>query len=195
MAVVDRRIQRTRKTLHEALMALVLEGPYDSITVQEILDRANVGRSTFYTHFQDKDELLMWGTEHLRATLSAAQKEREAAAAGSPERIIYFSRAMFDHADGYRKIYRALVNSAVWPYVRQRIQNILAELIRRECEAVKRVKRSKSKLPLELFVHYLAATLMTVMTWWVDHKNSLSAEEIDQVYRGLVLPSIRSAFA
>src|SRR5437867_8818115 len=72
MAVVDRRIQRTRKTLHEALMALVLEGPYDSITVQQILDRANVGRSTFYTHFQDKDELLMWGTQHLRATLSAA---------------------------------------------------------------------------------------------------------------------------
>jgi len=190
MTVVDRRIQRTRKTLHEALMALVLEGPYDTITVQQILDRANIGRSTFYTHFQDKDELLMWGTQHLRATLSARQ-ERDA----SPERIIYCSRAMFDHADSYRKIYRALVNSAVWPHVRQRIQNILAELIRRECETVKRSQRSKSKLPLELFVHYLAATLMTVMTWWVDHKNSLSAEEIDQVYRVLVLPSIRSAFA
>jgi len=192
---VDRRIQRTRKTLHEALMALVLEGLYDTITVQQILDRANIGRSTFYTHFQDKDELLMWGTQHLRTTLSAAQQERDASAAASPERIIYFSRAMFDHANGYRRIYRALVNSAVWPHVRQRIQNILAELIRRECETVKRSQRSKSKLPLELFVHYLAATLMTVMTWWVDHKNSLSAEEIDQVYRVLVLPSIRSAFA
>src|SRR5437867_5173407 len=84
MAVVDRRIQRTRKTLHEALMALVLEGPYDSITVQQILDRANIGRSTFYTHFQDKDELLMWGTQHLRTTLSAAQKETGASAAASP---------------------------------------------------------------------------------------------------------------
>ena len=195
MAVVDRRIQRTRKALHEALKALVLEGPYDSITVQQILDRANVGRSTFYTHFHDKDELLMWGTQHLRATLSAERQERDASSGASPERIIYFSRAMFDHANGYRKIYRALVNSAVWPHVRQRIQNILAELIRRECEMVKRSQRSKSKLPLELFVHYLAATLMTVMTWWVDHKNSLSAEEIDQVYRVLVLPSIRSAFA
>jgi AcrR family transcriptional regulator len=189
--VVDRRIQRTRTTLHQALMALVLEGPYDSITVQQILDRANVGRSTFYTHFRDKDELLMWGTQHLKVTLSAAKREHDA----SRERVIYFSRAMFDHADSYRKIYRALVNSAVWPHVRQRIQNILAELIRRECSAMKRLQRSKSKLPLELFVHYLAATLMTVMTWWVDHRNSLSAEEIDQVYRELVLPSIQSAFA
>src|SRR5262249_23581790 len=161
----------------------------------QILDRANVGRSTFYSHFQDKDELLIWGTEHLRATLSAAQRNGDATAAKSPERIIHFSRPMFDHAHRYRKINPALVNSAVLPHVRQRIQNILAELIRRECAAMKRLHRSKSKLPLELFVHYLAATLVTVMTWWIDHNSSLSPEEIDEVYRGLVISSIRSAFA
>src|SRR5262245_44997259 len=118
MAVVDRRIQRTRETLHSALMALVVEVPYARITVQQILDRANVGRSTFYSHFQDKDELLIWGTQHLRETLVASRRQL----APSPENLIQFSGAMFEHADRYRKIYRALVNSAVWPHVRQRIQ-------------------------------------------------------------------------
>ena len=57
----ERRVQRTRRLLHKALMSQVLEKKYESITVQEILDVADVGRSTFYTHFQDKDELLVSG--------------------------------------------------------------------------------------------------------------------------------------
>lgn len=57
---------------------------------------------------------------------------------------------------------------------------------------MKRSPRTKSKLPLELFVHYLAATLVTVMTWWVDHNNPLSPEEIDDLYRSFVVPSIHS---
>jgi len=55
----DRRVRRTRESLHKALISLALEKHYDSITVQEILDRADVGRSTFYTHFQSMDELLI----------------------------------------------------------------------------------------------------------------------------------------
>lgn len=191
MPSLDRRVQRTRNTLHQALMSLVIETPYDTITVQQILDRANVGRSTFYTHFQDKDELLMWGTQHLRETLSTAQQT----AAAAPEELLQFSRAMFEHAHAYRKVYRALVTSSVWPHLRQRIQNIIAEQIRSRSAAVmKPLQRSRSKLPKELFVHYLASTVMTVVTWWVDHDSRLSPEEINDVFRELVLPSIRSLF-
>ena len=57
--VNDRRIQKTKNLLHQALGSLIREKPYDAIVVKEILDRANVGRSTFYTHFRDKDELLV----------------------------------------------------------------------------------------------------------------------------------------
>jgi AcrR family transcriptional regulator len=59
--VKDRRIQKTKSVLHEALGSLIREKPYDAIVVQEILDRANVGRSTFYMHFRDKDDLLAGG--------------------------------------------------------------------------------------------------------------------------------------
>ncbi len=61
MGKEDRRVRRTRESLHKALISLALEKNYDSITVQEVLDRADVGRSTFYTHFQSMDELLSLG--------------------------------------------------------------------------------------------------------------------------------------
>ena len=63
MNIPDRRVRRTQKSLHQALIALLLEKNYDTITVQEVLDRADVGRSTFYAHFQSKDELLMSGMD------------------------------------------------------------------------------------------------------------------------------------
>jgi len=53
--IKDRRVQKTRTLLHEALVSLIREKPYDEMVVKEILDRANVGRSTFYTHYRNKD--------------------------------------------------------------------------------------------------------------------------------------------
>ena len=71
--VKDRRIQKTRDLLHRSLAALIHEKPYDSISVKEILDRANVGRSTFYTHFSDKDELLVSSIHDLLRSIQTAK--------------------------------------------------------------------------------------------------------------------------
>ncbi|MBO0803611.1 MAG: TetR/AcrR family transcriptional regulator [Nocardiopsaceae bacterium] len=59
MPGTDRRVRRTRALLHQALIELILEKGYGRITVQDILDRADVGRSTFYSHYRDKDALLL----------------------------------------------------------------------------------------------------------------------------------------
>ncbi len=130
----DRRVRRTRESLHKALISLALEKHYDSITVQEVLDRADIGRSTFYTHFQSMEELLISGMQELRTTLSSAL-ENQRKSAKRRENVIAFSRAMFDHAYGYRNVYFALLNTGAWPIVRQQLQEVLEELIRRECKA------------------------------------------------------------
>ncbi len=62
----DRRVQRTQALLQDALLALIEEKGYAAITVQDILDRANLGRSTFYMHYRDKDDLLVSGFEQLK---------------------------------------------------------------------------------------------------------------------------------
>src|SRR5215510_3081353 len=86
--VKDRRIQKTRKLLHDALGGLIQEKPYDEIAVQEILDRANVGRSTFYMHFRDKDELLLSSIRDMLGSVDATPLP----SSGKPhERIVNFS--------------------------------------------------------------------------------------------------------
>ena len=65
----DRRVQRTNQLLRAALVSLIQEKGYENITVQNIIDRANVGRATFYAHFENKEDLLVSGFEDLRALL------------------------------------------------------------------------------------------------------------------------------
>jgi AcrR family transcriptional regulator len=65
--IADRRVQKTRKLLSDALVSLILEKGYDEVSIQDIIDRANVGRSTFYSHYENKEQLMLFGHEHLRA--------------------------------------------------------------------------------------------------------------------------------
>jgi AcrR family transcriptional regulator len=191
MENANRRIRRTRKSLHEALISLTLEKNYDSITVQDILDRADVGRSTFYAHFKNKDELLVSGVHDLRETLEAAL-QRERTSAKGHEGVIAFSLAMFDHADEYREIYHAILHTRAWPLVRQGLQDVLGELIRRECKAeIENLKQADSEVPVDLFVYYLTSAFLSVLIWWLDRRSRLTPSQIDGVFRSLVLPTVR----
>ena len=188
----DRRVRRTQESLHKALISLALEKNYDSITVQEILDRADVGRSTFYAHFGSMDELLISGTHHLRTTLNSAL-DQQRKSAKRHESVIAFSRAMFDHAYGYRNVYFALLNTRAWPIVRQGLQEILDELIQRECKAeIAKLKTANSEVPVDLFIHYLTAAFFSVLIWWMDRRSRLTPSQIDDVFRSLALPTVHA---
>ena len=189
-----RPIQKSRKLLHQALISLILEKNYESITVQQILNRASVGRSTFYTHFRDKDELLIMGFEHLREMLDDIQKKTPTAA-DSSEKVIGFSRAMFEHLYEYRNEWKALSGSQAGVIVRQSIQEIISGLVERKFKTeFQKRKNRDSTIPFELFVNYLASTFMTVTSWWLKSENPLAPDAINNIYRALVTPSLKSNF-
>src|SRR5215469_12637534 len=91
----DRRVQKTMDLLHQALGSLIREKPYGEIVVQEILDRANVGRSTFYMHFRDKDELLLSGIHDMLGTVHAPVDVQPSPKPN--ESIVGFSLPVFEH--------------------------------------------------------------------------------------------------
>src|SRR5260221_13091551 len=107
--VVDRRIHRTRTMLQRALISLIQKDSYEAITIQDICDAANVGRSTFYAHFTSKDDLKRSGLDHLRKQLVDRQKEALATPGDIKDRSLGFSLTMFEHAKDHIDLYRALI--------------------------------------------------------------------------------------
>src|SRR5690349_13693927 len=97
---IDRRTLRTRQALHQALIRLVMERGYDQVSVADIADAANVGRSTFYAHFTDKDDLLRSGIGYLKSMLIDPSSD------GSDP--LEFSRFLTEHLHEQRKLYRAM---------------------------------------------------------------------------------------
>ena len=176
-------------------MSLVLEKKYESITVQEILDRADVGRSTFYTHFQDKDELLRDGLHYLNGFL----RSEHAASTGMPgkpcEGIVDFGLPLFEHANAYRAVIRALLGSTAETVVRQHIQSLVVSIVSQRVKAeTQRHKRVRGQISAELLTHFLVSTYVSALMWWLGSKNPLPPKEIDAAYRQFVLPCLASIF-
>lgn len=187
--MTDRRVQKTRKALHEALVSLLKEKKYEWIVVQDILNRANVGRSTFYLHYRDKDELLVDGLNDLRETLRQAQKSTSGAPKNH-EKVIGFSLALFDHAYDHRNIYKMLVGSSGWELFRTRMEEILILLIQKEAKLYK--KKSSTGHSFELLTYFVASSFLTVWNWWLNQKRILPPNEINSLFREMVLPVLQA---
>jgi len=180
----DRRVQRTRKLLQDALMALIVEQGYEAVTVQDIIDRANVGRSTFYDHFLDKQALLLSGFEQLRAFLS--QQRPAVTAAG--ELRMGFSLPMFEHACSYRPVYRAMIGKQSGAMVGKQIQQLLTDLVRDECAAL--APCDATPVAIEIIVQYTVSAFMGLLAWCADHDTPTTAAEIDAIFQRLTMPGV-----
>jgi AcrR family transcriptional regulator len=188
---MDRRAARTRKALHVALMSLVCRKGYEAINVQDILDEADVGRSTFYAHYTGKEDLLRRGFEILRAELAAAQQTARARTDGSEHEFLGFSLTMFEHAAGHADVYRAMVGSRAHAIATAEIRRILTETVRREMSGI----HDKSAVPKELRLQYIVATFHAVLTWWLERKPKLAPAQVHAMFRELVQDGVRPAVA
>ncbi|HUS17705.1 MAG TPA: TetR/AcrR family transcriptional regulator [Chloroflexia bacterium] len=181
----DRRSRRTRAMLGDALVALMLEQRYDTITVQEIIDRANVGRSTFYAHFLDKEDLLQHQITGLITRLSA-HMERDGG-----QRIIP-SRELLDHLQASRALYRALVRGrAIEPVLKTMHSQLSSHVETRLRRGL--APATVPVVPLPLLAHHVAAALLTLFQWWLDRDMAETPEQIDAYFVQLVRPTICAA--
>jgi AcrR family transcriptional regulator len=181
----DRRIQRTRQLLSDALVSLILEKGYQKITVQDIIDRANVGRSTFYAHFRDKDDLLVSGFDYLAHDLNQYTQTHFPTDVESDHLI--HSLEFFTHAQDKRELYLAMTECGSADLVlevgRQHIQNqIQAHL--------GKFPRIEPKIPLPVIINFLATSLLSMVTWWLAQDTAYTPEEMDEMFNALTMPGV-----
>ena len=167
---VDRRVGRTKLALHQALIELIREQRYDSISVSAITERANVGRSTFYAHYADKDDLFADGFAHLREMLLELTADR-------PNEPLAFSLPMLQHAIEFRDLFRALVDRRSGAAVTELMHATLSEVVRR---------RLPPDPDLEIQVQLIVGAFQSLMTWWLSSQSDLSAQVIDARFRAFV---------
>jgi AcrR family transcriptional regulator len=189
----DRRALRTRQSLHHALLRLILERDYDDITVGDITDTANVGRSTFYAHFTDKDDLLRTGTEHLRAMILHEHKRAAAQKGSLEERLLGFSAFMTAHLKEQHQLYRALMRGRAGPIIIAKLRQILGEILRAEF-ANATDKRKAAARQSEVAVQFVVGAYVSIVTWWLDRGGREPPAEINRAFRQLAMGSLRTMF-
>jgi AcrR family transcriptional regulator len=183
----DRRVGKTRRALKEALTDLILEKGYEEVTVQDVIDRADVGRSTFYAHFIDKDDLLM----AILADLDVPGPDTSSWKANDP--AFGWTLELFRHFGSGRRLFNAVASSQSGALARRETTQRLETLARAELSRLKAARRLDG-FRLEMLVRFLVGTFIGFMDWWLRAENEhLPAEQVDHAFRSLVLPGVANA--
>jgi len=176
----DARVRRTRDALGDALVALMQEKPFDTITVQDVLDRAKVGRSTFYSHYSDKEDLLMSDAEEFFESVAMLLSIR-----GDTSERVFPVREFFNHIIEAKQFVDALVSSGKFNDNMELARGLFARGIeRRLAELPKGQGISPNERPAIAFAH--AGALLALLTWWVDRGMKQSPAEMDELFHRLV---------
>lgn len=185
---IDRRAARTRAALHKALIGLILRHDYDAISVGDIVAEADIGRSTFYTHFTDKDDLVRDAADRLRQMLVEHQRA-QSESGEAEERPFGFSRFMFEHTREQLRLYRALTKGRAGTIILASLRRVLADFIRDDLKTLDDAAPIRA-VPPEAAVQFIVGGFMSMLTWWLDRGAKEPPEEMDAAFRALVLGGV-----
>jgi AcrR family transcriptional regulator len=200
----DRRIQRTRQSLHTALLELIKKKDYDAISIEEITDRANVGRATFYLHYKDKEDLLLEEFREMAyekvqvlseipfsAWLQTQEEtvDRKEKKPGPPLLIV------FEHVYENSELYYILLKSERSSRIIERIRKIATEAIAQFVES--KAKTDPIPLvftvPIEFFAAFFSGALLSTIDWWLEEDMKHTPREMTHLFQRLFFQGVRSA--
>lgn len=176
----DRRVVRTQRALGEALVELMLAHDWADISVQRILDRARVGRATFYAHFRGKDDLLLGDVERFWAAMEAHFLR----VAPGTTRVAPVAE-LFAHVADVARFQDALARAGLQGTVYDLLAGHLARLIERRLAELRPDVRHASLPPAGL-ARVLAAALLEMLRWWTERVDRPPPREMDARFHELV---------
>ena len=180
---VDRRVRHTRDALGDALIALMQEKPFAGITVQQVLDRAGVSRSTFYTHYSDKNDLFLSDVEEFLDFMAFSLSRH-----GDKSSRVAPVRELFAHVGEMQKLHAVLVASEKIHDFLELSQGYFARGIEqrlRELPVASAITAARRTALAEMF----AGALMSLMSWWIGHDMPGSPAEMDVIFHHMVWAS------
>jgi AcrR family transcriptional regulator len=182
----DRRSRRTRDLLHQALFGLMQKKRYDSITVQDIIDSADVGRSTFYSHYMDKEDLMMSSMEGMFEAFTHGLPQTT----DGPQRLLR-TAGLFRHVQEQQHSLLPLLQGRGLQLFYEKGQLYLSKRLEKDIHALA-IKGQKTSVPIPVIANYVAGAFITLMKWWLDNKLPYSPERMDEMFQQLVMPGVWS---
>jgi AcrR family transcriptional regulator len=173
MEKIDRRIQRTHKLLAEALVVLAQQRGYDSVTIRDITEYADISYSTFFRHYPDKDALLLDMIQNTIAELRAVIGEKELADISG--------NVLFKHIADNQALYRTLLGGLNSSAIVQQIQAIIAS-------EISNVKTDADPvIPQEIKANHVATSVLALVKWWLDHDMPYTPERMGEIYAAMII--------
>jgi len=188
----DRRVQRTRELLQKALIELITERGYDAITIQDIVDRANIGRTTFYLHYNSKDELFIscheaMVSKFLIAPLHPLSRE-ELLSPDAPQGL----KSAYQHLEDSRAMLYAIFQGKDSLLIMRQIRDWNAREIETNLRNV--FAEAESTIPLDVLANYLAGAQIALMHWWLEKRQPHTLANLAQTFHRMQRAVIRAAF-
>lgn len=179
---IDRRKQRTRKMLRDALLTLIIERGFDDLTIEDITNQADLRRATFYLHYRDKEELLM---TVLRETFAELMRQLEPLRAkdrlaGKTQLETFI--VMFRHVGENSDLYRVILNGQGGPRIMREIRQYLADYIQKAL-------RSRP-IPADVIANTIVGAELGVMTWWLDTGKPYPPDFMAEMLHRLLLKGV-----
>jgi AcrR family transcriptional regulator len=200
----DRRIQRTRQSLRNALLELIKEKSYDAISTEEITERANIGRATFYLHYKDKEDLLLDEFSEMadetvqvlsEIPFSAWLQTREGSPTAEGKRPAPPLLIVFEHIYENSELYFILVKSERSGRIIERIRKISSEAIVKYVETKAKTDPIpfRFKVPNEFFAAFFSGALLSTVDWWLEEGLHHTPREITYLFQDLFIQGAANA--
>ncbi len=180
----QRRRLRTRKKMQTAVLELILEKGYDAVSIQDITDRADLARATFYIHFKDKDELI-WSV--IEDVIHATEEEvtRDFAGILPPHHAEYHGyRNIFEHVERNRDIYRVILGSKGSSEMADRVHRYMVEETLRDIANFQIYAGLQQ--PPEITAQIVVGSILSLAIWWLETPNDYTAQQMaEMLYQAL----------
>ncbi|MGI5976927.1 MAG: TetR/AcrR family transcriptional regulator [Candidatus Limivicinus sp.] len=180
---MDRRQQKTRKAIYDAFTALLAEKNYSSITVQDIIDAANVGRTTFYAHFETKDELLKSVCEELFGHVIAVAVDSADSRRDAPRSVFCH---LLKHLEKNDSNILGLLSCESSELFLAYFKTSMNELIRSQF-SISRTEATRD-IPIEFLINHVTCSFVDMVHWWIKGHMQQTPEELDRYFRAVIEP-------